>query len=96
MKQEAAAGGRVIHVHAVCPGTVDTPFWTNIPQRTIVPEECLTADEVAWVVEQVIANPAHTAEDLARTKPRAAIVVKRHPPFEKWSNVIAIAHESHP
>ncbi len=96
MKQDAAAGGRTIHVHAICPGTVDTPFWTHIPQRTIEPALCLTADEVAWVVERVIANPAVTAEDLARIKPREAIVVKRHPPFERWANVIALAHESHP
>jgi len=36
------------------------------------------------------------AEDLARRKPREAIVVKRHAPFERWDNVVAIAHESHP
>ena len=96
MKVDADAGGRRIHVHAVCPGTVDTPFWTNIPQRTIVPAQCLKADEVAWVVEQVIRNPAATAETLAAIKPRRDIVIKRHAPFERWDNVIALAHESHP
>jgi NAD(P)-dependent dehydrogenase (short-subunit alcohol dehydrogenase family) len=96
MKQEAREGGRTIHVHAVCPGTVDTPFWANIPQRTIEPQLCLTADEVAWLVEQVITTPAATAEDLAQRKPRPAIVVKRHKPFERWDKGVAIAHESHP
>ncbi len=96
MKVDADAGGRRIHVHAVCPGTVDTPFWTNIPQRTIEPALCLKADEVAWVVEELIKNPAATAETLAAIKPRADIVVKRHAPFERWDNVIALAHESHP
>ncbi len=96
MKMDAEAGGRRIHVHAVCPGTVDTPFWTNIPQRTIEPALCLKADEVAWVVEQLIKHPAATAETLAAIKPRADIVVKRHRPFEAWDNVVAIAHSSHP
>lgn len=90
------AGGRRIHVHAVCPGTVDTPFWTNIPQRTIEPHLCLKADEVAWVVEQIIKNPAATAETLAAIKPRQDIVIKRQAPFKRWDNVIALAHESHP
>jgi NAD(P)-dependent dehydrogenase (short-subunit alcohol dehydrogenase family) len=96
MRVDADAGGRRIHVHAICPGTVDTPFWTNIPQRTIEPHLCLTADEVAWVVEQVIHNPAATAEILAANKPRQDIVIKRHAPFERWDNVIALAHVSHP
>ncbi|HVU25295.1 MAG TPA: SDR family oxidoreductase [Opitutus sp.] len=96
LAEEAKAGGRVIHSHAVCPGTVDTPFWENIPQRVIEPDLCLRADEVAWVVDQIIDNPAVTAEDLAKIKPRADIVVKRHAPFERWNNVIAIAHASHP
>lgn len=96
MKIDAEAGGRRIHVHAVCPGTVDTPFWTNIPQRTIEPALCLKADEVAWVVEELIKNPAATAETLSAIKPRKDIVVKRHRPFEAWDNVVALAHESHP
>jgi hypothetical protein len=75
---------------------VDTPFWEKIPQRVIEPELCLRADEVAWVVDQIIENPAVTAEDLAKVRPRKEIVVKRHAPFERWDNVIAIAHESHP
>jgi len=96
MKVEAEAGGRRIHVHAVCPGTVDTPFWNHIPQRTIEPALCLKADEVAWVVEELIKNPAATAETLSAIKPRQDIVVKRHRPFEAWDNVVALAHESHP
>lgn len=96
MKVDADAGGRRIHVHAICPGTTDTPFWTNIPQRKIEPELILKADEVAWVVEQVIANPAATAETLSAVKPRTDIVIKRHRPFEAWDNVIALAHISHP
>jgi hypothetical protein len=62
----------------------------------IEPALCLTADEVAWVVERMILAPTSTAEELSRIKPRPEVVVKRLPPFEKWSNVIAIAHESHP
>lgn len=96
LKADAAEGGRVIHVHAVCPGTVDTPFWSRVPQRTIEPALCLGADEVAWMVEKLIEVPSLTAEDLAQIKPRSEIVVKRLAPFERWSNVIAIAHESHP
>ncbi len=96
MKEDAAAGGRKIFVHAVCPGTVDTPFWRRVPQRTIEPSLVLRADEVAWLVERVIQAPLATAEDLALDKPRAEIVVKRLPPYERWANVIAIAHESHP
>jgi NAD(P)-dependent dehydrogenase (short-subunit alcohol dehydrogenase family) len=96
MKQDADAGGRVIYVHAICPGTVDTPFWSRVPQRTIEPHLVLRADEVAWLVEGVIASPLATAEDFASQRPRPEIVVKRLPPYERWSNVIAIAHESHP
>jgi NAD(P)-dependent dehydrogenase (short-subunit alcohol dehydrogenase family) len=96
MKEDAAAGRRTVHVHAVCPGTVDTPFWDRVPQRKIVPEDCLRADEVAWLVQRVIESPLATAEDLALEKPRAEVVVKRLPPYERWPNVIAIAHQSHP
>lgn len=96
LKEDAARGGRLIHTHAVCPGTVDTPFWSRVPQRDIEPASCLHADEVAWMVLALIADPALTAEDLSRIKPRPEVVVKRLPPFERWSNVIAIAHESHP
>jgi NAD(P)-dependent dehydrogenase (short-subunit alcohol dehydrogenase family) len=96
MDEDRRAGGRTIHVHAVCPGTVDTPFWERIPQREIEPALCLNADEVAWLVQRVIESPSATAEDLALEKPRAAIVVKRLAPYERWPNVIAIAHESHP
>ncbi|MEY2936043.1 MAG: dehydrogenase [Pseudomonadota bacterium] len=95
-KQDATAGGRTIYVHGICPGTVDTPFWARVPQRTIDPQLCLRADEVAWLVEGVIDTPLATAEDFAAQKPRPEIVVKRHAPYERWSNVIAIAHESHP
>jgi NAD(P)-dependent dehydrogenase (short-subunit alcohol dehydrogenase family) len=96
MKEDAAAGGRTIHVHAVCPGTVDTPFWERVPQRTIEPELCLRADDVAWLVERVLDAPLATAEDLALERPRPEIVVKRLAPYERWPSVIAIAHESHP
>jgi NAD(P)-dependent dehydrogenase (short-subunit alcohol dehydrogenase family) len=97
MKLDAASGGRIIYSHAICPGTVNTPFWDAIPQRPIKnPGLVLTADEVAWLVEQVINNPAVTAEELAPLVPRKEVVVKRHPPFERWPNVIAIAHRSHP
>lgn len=96
MREDAAAGGRTIHVHAVCPGTVDTPFWERVPQRTIEPELCLRADEVAWLVERVIDAPFATPEDFALEKPRGEIVVKRLAPYERWPNVVAIAHESHP
>jgi NAD(P)-dependent dehydrogenase (short-subunit alcohol dehydrogenase family) len=96
LHEDAQKGGRVIHSAAVCPGTVDTPFWERVPQRVIEPHLCLTADEVAWVVERLILAPSSTAEDLSASRPRPDIVVKRHPPFERWSNVIAIAHESHP
>jgi NAD(P)-dependent dehydrogenase (short-subunit alcohol dehydrogenase family) len=96
LKEEAAKGGRVIHAHAVCPGTVDTPFWQRIPQRVIEPALALLADEVAWLVAEIIKNPQASAADLTRIKPRQEIVVKPHPPYERWPNVIAIAHESHP
>jgi NAD(P)-dependent dehydrogenase (short-subunit alcohol dehydrogenase family) len=94
--EEREAGGRVLHSQAVCPGTVDTPFWDRIPQRSADPETTLTADEVAWLVEQWIADPAATAESLSRIKPRPEVVIKRQTPFERWDNVIAIAHETHP
>ena len=96
LHEEREAGGRVLYSQAVCPGTVDTPFWDRIPQRSADPATTLTADEVAWVVERWIEDPKATAESLARIKPRAEIVIKRHPPFERWDNVIALAHESHP
>jgi NAD(P)-dependent dehydrogenase (short-subunit alcohol dehydrogenase family) len=96
LQEERADGGRVLHSQAVCPGTVDTPFWDRIPQRNADPDTTLTADEVAWLVERWIADPAATAESLARIKPRPEIVIKRHAPFERWDNVIAIAHETHP
>jgi NAD(P)-dependent dehydrogenase (short-subunit alcohol dehydrogenase family) len=95
-KVEANEGGRVIHAHAVCPGTVDTPFWDRVPNRPIDRDNALTPDEVAWVVEQIIRQPAVTAAELEAKKPRKEVVIKPHPPFERWPNVIAIAHESHP
>jgi NAD(P)-dependent dehydrogenase (short-subunit alcohol dehydrogenase family) len=96
LKEESSKGGRVIHAHAVCPGTVDTPFWDRIPQRVIEPALALLADEVAWLVGEIIKNPATNAAELTQIKPRPEVVVKPHPPFERWPNVIAIAHESHP
>jgi NAD(P)-dependent dehydrogenase (short-subunit alcohol dehydrogenase family) len=96
LSEEREAGGRVLYSQAVCPGTVDTPFWNRIPQRRADPAMTLTADEVAWVVERWVEDPEATAESLARIKPRAEVVIKRHAPFERWDNVIAIAHESHP
>ncbi len=96
LREEAEAGGRVIHSQAVCPGTVCTPFWDRIPQRSADPETTLTADEVAWLVQRMMETPAATAESLALEKPRPEVVVKRHPPFERFDNVVAIAHESHP
>jgi NAD(P)-dependent dehydrogenase (short-subunit alcohol dehydrogenase family) len=96
LAEDEARGARKIHAHAVCPGTVDTPFWERVPQRTIEPELCLKADEVAWMVERLIEAPASTAEDLARIKPRPEVVIKRLAPYERYANVIAIAHESHP
>jgi NAD(P)-dependent dehydrogenase (short-subunit alcohol dehydrogenase family) len=96
LHEEREAGGRALYSQAVCPGTVDTPFWDRIPQRSADPATTLTADEVAWVVERWIEDPRATAESLARSKPRAEVVIKRHAPFERWDNVIAIAHESHP
>jgi len=95
-KEDREAGGRAIHSQAVCPGTTDTPFWDRIPQRSADPNSTLTADEVAWVVEQWIRNPASTVESMAAVRPRQEIVIKRHPPFQAWDNVVAIAHESHP
>jgi len=96
LAEDEKAGARKIYAHAVCPGTVDTPFWNRVPQRTIEPHLCLTADEVAWMVERLIEAPSSTAEDLSRIRPRPEIVVKRLAPFERYDNVIAIAHESHP
>jgi NAD(P)-dependent dehydrogenase (short-subunit alcohol dehydrogenase family) len=94
--KQAKAGGRILHSEAVCPGTTYTPFWDRIPQRKADPASTLTADEVAWVVEKWIEDPSVTAEKLEAVKPRHEIVIKRHPPFERWDCVIAIAHQSHP
>lgn len=96
MRQDFAAGGRKINVFAVCPGTVDTPFWDRIPQRDADPDSTLTAGEVAWMVGEVIKNPKTNAELLAAIKPRSEIVIERHAPFERWDFVAAIKHESHP
>jgi NAD(P)-dependent dehydrogenase (short-subunit alcohol dehydrogenase family) len=96
LREEATKGGRTIHAHAVCPGTVDTPFWDRVTGRPIDRRLALLADEVAWVVEEIIKRPSVTAADLALLKPRREVVVKPHPPFERWPNVIAIAHDSHP
>jgi NAD(P)-dependent dehydrogenase (short-subunit alcohol dehydrogenase family) len=96
LAEERAAGSRTIYSHAVCPGTVATPFWSRIPERPIDPAFALTAHEVAWVVSAIIDDPSITPESLAARRPRAEVIVKRHPPFERWDNVIAIAHASHP
>jgi NAD(P)-dependent dehydrogenase (short-subunit alcohol dehydrogenase family) len=96
LAEEAQSGGRTLHSRAVCPGTTDTPFWDRIPQRDADPALTLTADEVAWVVDEWIDDPAANAESLALRKPRPELVVQRHAPFERWDSVIAIAHESHP
>ena len=95
-EEDAKAGGRKIHVHAICPGTVATPFWNRVPNRPIDASLSLTADEVAWMAIEIIKNPTITHAELSLIKPRKEIVVKPHSPFERWSNVIAIAHESHP
>ncbi|MBF0245337.1 MAG: hypothetical protein HQL31_08705, partial [Planctomycetes bacterium] len=93
---EAQKGGRRIHSHCICPGSVDTPFWQRIPEREVHPSECLSADEVAWAVAAVIAQPAITAEVLAQQVSRPEVLVRRLPPYERWDNVIAIYHDSHP
>ncbi len=95
-EEDAKAGGRKIHVHAVCPGTVATPFWNRVPNRPIDTSLALTADEVAWMAIEIIKNPYITHVELSLIKPRKEIVIKPHAPFERWPNVIAIAHESHP
>jgi len=95
-EEDAKVGGRKIYVHAVCPGTVATPFWNRVPNRPIDVSLALTADEVAWMAIEIIKNPSITHAELSLIKPRKEIVVKPHAPFERWSNVIAIAHESHP
>lgn len=95
-EEEALAGGRRLYAHAVCPGTVATPFWNRIPERSIEVSLALTADEVAWMAVTMINNPEITHTELSLIKPRKEIVIKPHAPFERWQNVIAIAHESHP
>jgi NAD(P)-dependent dehydrogenase (short-subunit alcohol dehydrogenase family) len=96
LEEERRSGARAIYSHAVCPGTVATPFWNRIPERPVDPALALTAEEVAWVVSSIVDDPSVTAETLSSRKPRAEIVIKRHPPFERWNNVIALAHASHP
>lgn len=97
LEEDALAGGRKIHAHAICPGTVATPFWDRIPERPITDASlCLSADEVAWMAVEILKNPVITHTELSSIKPRAEIVIKPHAPFERYSNVIAIAHESHP
>lgn len=96
LKKEYAEGGRKIHVHAICPGTVDTPFWDRIPQREADPKLTLCAAEVAWLIGEVIEQPDASIEELNAIKPRDEIVIELHAPFERWSNVIAIKHQSHP
>lgn len=96
LEQEAAKGGRRIHAHCLCPGSVATPFWERIPERDVKPADCLTADELAWLVSEVIERPSVTAEELAPLAPRPEVLVKRLAPFERWDNVIAILHQSHP
>lgn len=96
LEQEAAKGGRRIHAHCLCPGSVWTPFWQRIPERAVHAEECLNPDDVAWLVSEVLAKPLVAAEELARRSPRPEVVVKRLTPFERWDNVIAILHQAHP
>jgi NAD(P)-dependent dehydrogenase (short-subunit alcohol dehydrogenase family) len=97
LEEDALAGGREIHAHAICPGTVATPFWDRIPERPISdPSLCLSADEVAWMAVEILKNPVITHTELSSIKPRPEIVIKPHAPFERWQNIIAIAHESHP
>lgn len=96
MQKEHAAGGKKIHVHAVCPGTVNTPFWDRIPQRNADPDLTLSPEQVAWMVGELIDNPDHNAESLAAIKPHKDIVIERHAPFERWDNVVAMKHVSHP
>jgi NAD(P)-dependent dehydrogenase (short-subunit alcohol dehydrogenase family) len=96
LEQEATKGGRRIHARCLCPGSVATPFWERIPERDVHPDDCLTADEVAWLVAAVIACPTTTAEALAPNTPRPEVVVRRLAPFERWDHIIAILHESHP
>ena len=97
MQIDAQAGGRVMYSHAICPGTVDTPFWDRVPQRPVGDRSLvLTAEEVAWLVEQVIDSPEVTVEELSARAPRQDVVIKHLPSYERWPNVIAIAHKSHP
>lgn len=92
---EVASGGRLIHAHAICPGSVFTPFWDRIPQRPQSAADCLEADEVAWLVEQVIAHPDWTAADHAEHAPRTEVRIAPHAPWVDEGSVMEIKHVAH-
>jgi NAD(P)-dependent dehydrogenase (short-subunit alcohol dehydrogenase family) len=92
---ELASGGRLIHAHAICPGSVFTPFWDRIPQRPQSAADCLEADEVAWLVEQVVVHPDWTASDHAEHAPRTEVRIAPHAPWVDEGSVMEIKHVAH-
>lgn len=65
-------------------------------QRTTDPELTFVANEIAWVVEQIIDNSSHNAEMLAVIKPCEELVIHCLSNYESWNNVVTIKHNSHP
>ncbi|MFM2090074.1 MAG: hypothetical protein RLZZ127_563 [Planctomycetota bacterium] len=95
-RADAETDGGAYAWHAVCPGTVDTPFWNRIPERTIDRTEALAADRVAAVVADCLAHPALDAERLAERHAGPAVVVGRLAPWLHEPRIVRIAAAAHP
>lgn len=88
--------GANLHCHVVCPGSVYTEFWDNIPERSIRAEDSLSPVDVAGLIKRVIDEPELTYSDLAGSRSADAIDIGPLPPFEQVDRIIKIAHNAHP
>ena len=95
LHKECDEGGRKIYSHAICPGTVATPFWERIPQRRLLPEEALHPEEVAWLVLQVLSHPESSPLAYAGKTPRPEVHISHHAPWLDDDSIFEIKHQAH-
>lgn len=95
-RSDNASKGTRFACHVICPGSVFTDFWKNIPERTIDEAESLHPNDVAAILRRVINQPDSGYEDLAESLQTPEIEVGPLPPFQEVQGIIKIAHRAHP
>ena len=88
--------GTQFFCHVICPGSVYTGFWDNIPERSITKEESLSPKDVASVIQSVIHSPSYGYSELSSLNSKDYLDIGPLPPFDDTPNIIKVAHNAHP